>query len=92
MAGHTPHQLSKGLAYVQKVPPFLQKLKEGGGYQSHEDRLQQKFQDYQDDGDSDEDELAGAQVVMGGKNGRVLTEEEVKALQESGKVPEKEGE
>ncbi|OZJ06883.1 hypothetical protein BZG36_00234 [Bifiguratus adelaidae] len=85
--GHTPHQLSKGLTYVQKVPPFLQKLKQSSGYQSNEDRLQQKFQRHEEE-DSDEDEFAGAQVVMG-KDGRVLDEEEVKALKEGREIPEK---
>ncbi|KAG0174464.1 hypothetical protein DFQ28_006466 [Apophysomyces sp. BC1034] len=57
----TPHQLSKGISYVHKEPPFLAKLK---GKQEEQKKAAQKFYDYVDGQvDDDYDELEGAQVV-----------------------------
>lgn len=64
----TPHQVSRGLTYVQKEAPFLAKLKQGSAEAA---RKNAKFENYVDGQDDDDyDELEGAQVVELDEHGR----------------------
>ncbi|KAI9020118.1 hypothetical protein CLU79DRAFT_836468 [Phycomyces nitens] len=89
----TPHQVSKGLTYVHKEPPFLARMK---GRQDEKEQAMKKFLDYEDgEDDADYDELDGAQVVTFDDSGKEVhkdasdeekKEKEPAAVDENGRV------
>ncbi|KAL0095238.1 hypothetical protein J3Q64DRAFT_1713755 [Phycomyces blakesleeanus] len=82
----TPHQVSKGLTYVHKEPPFLARMK---GRQEEKEQAMKKFLDYEDgDDDADYDELDGAQVVTFDDSGKEV-HKDASDYEEEGEKDEK---
>ncbi|KAI9250264.1 hypothetical protein BY458DRAFT_482818 [Sporodiniella umbellata] len=86
----TPHQVSKGLSYVHKEPPFLARLKSKTRGQ---EEAKKRFKDYEDgQDDEDYDEMEGAQIVELDSQGKEIHNDLAEGKEEKEEVKEEENE